>query len=735
MAPLKPFLQVFPGQNDPNLRPRKGKDVDPKEWERKQRLKEYRIASRREKRNRKSDEKKQRKLNATILRRMTRNPAKYTKNAARNRSRAIEMERRKIQASAISMMHRIAAVYDPSGEMFNTKPVVTLEDGRVVTVESQERRKERAEQKEREEAEKQKEDTMKEEEPSKYAGDAVVDRLNPERMKLLIEEKMNGNRHIPGQKSKTQMRKDAKYAPRDPPPKPFLPEGIDIPSDEEENWMELWDLPDTEIERRLIREKRRKARARKELRIKQKEGKAERRAARDEKRRLYREIKESWKILREEERRRRKFLCTLEDEEGKRLALQVTRVHREFAMAVCKELGFTMENVEGVDDIKPRALGMKGVEVDFDDLEEIGDKPGGLRFKGQGEPEKPLLHRPDLSNIAQEKYLEEVFGGGDDEEGDNGDQVEDEFLKIGTAGQTHHYEALNLNHKTRRKLRRALENTQVQKELLVRETAIKHCEENGLPIHPVLRTSAKPINIRGSRTLRDGSLETAKQERVRSSVELTEFNKQAKVLRRQAKEMAIEAGIRIYLELMDVIPKREGLEEMVEARAREKLKNSGVGPPLKDDNDDVNAMDVDENGEAIGGIWPAQSTANLTASQWLEDWPMPEDPMARYEGNTKWGEDGAAANYKWSKLDGHNDLPDRDEDVDMEDTSESSAARQLKREDKAQIGKSKIGQGQSANPRNSNALNALLAAEDADDDDDEEDDLDEEDDEDVDEEE
>jgi len=41
-----------------------------KEWERKQRNREYRIAARREKRNRKADEKKQRKLNATILRRM-----------------------------------------------------------------------------------------------------------------------------------------------------------------------------------------------------------------------------------------------------------------------------------------------------------------------------------------------------------------------------------------------------------------------------------------------------------------------------------------------------------------------------------------------------------------------------------------------------------------------------------------------------------------------------------------
>lgn len=41
-----------------------------KDLERKTRLHEYRIAARREKRFRKSDEKKQRKLNATILRRM-----------------------------------------------------------------------------------------------------------------------------------------------------------------------------------------------------------------------------------------------------------------------------------------------------------------------------------------------------------------------------------------------------------------------------------------------------------------------------------------------------------------------------------------------------------------------------------------------------------------------------------------------------------------------------------------
>ena len=65
---IKPFEQVYPGQNSAIVKPKK--DGDQKDWERKQRLKEYRIAARREKRNRKSDEKKQRKLNATILRRM-----------------------------------------------------------------------------------------------------------------------------------------------------------------------------------------------------------------------------------------------------------------------------------------------------------------------------------------------------------------------------------------------------------------------------------------------------------------------------------------------------------------------------------------------------------------------------------------------------------------------------------------------------------------------------------------
>jgi hypothetical protein len=72
---VKLFEQVYPGQNSAVIKPKKEGDV--KDWERKQRLKEYRIAARREKRNRKSDEKKQRKLNATILRRMVRLKKRY----------------------------------------------------------------------------------------------------------------------------------------------------------------------------------------------------------------------------------------------------------------------------------------------------------------------------------------------------------------------------------------------------------------------------------------------------------------------------------------------------------------------------------------------------------------------------------------------------------------------------------------------------------------------------------
>ena len=131
------------------------------EWERKQRLREYRVAARREKRNRKADEKKQRKLNATILRRMvgrktidhvradtdlvvqTRNPDKYNKNTERNRLRAIDAERWKIWNEGIKQAQRLAAIHDPTGAMFNVDPVTTQVDGSVISLETLRRRQER----------------------------------------------------------------------------------------------------------------------------------------------------------------------------------------------------------------------------------------------------------------------------------------------------------------------------------------------------------------------------------------------------------------------------------------------------------------------------------------------------------------------------------------------------------------------------------------------------------------
>ena len=96
--------------------------------------------------------------------------------------------------------------------------------------------------------------------------------------------------------SKTQQKKLAANEPRPPPPKPMIPKGIPLPHGEE-NWLELWDASDEQIERRVLREKKRKAGERKALRQKQKSLKVERRAARDMKRKVYRDLKLTWKMI------------------------------------------------------------------------------------------------------------------------------------------------------------------------------------------------------------------------------------------------------------------------------------------------------------------------------------------------------------------------------------------------------------------------------------------------------
>ncbi|KAL9619613.1 MAG: hypothetical protein Q9160_005800 [Pyrenula sp. 1 TL-2023] len=557
--------------------PPKGADV--REWERKQRLKEYRIAARREKRNRKSDEKKQRKLNATILRRMTRNPTKYNKNAARNRLRAIELERRKIRGNAVRMVQRVAAVHDPSGKTFNVEPVTTLGNGCVITLTALERRKEKERKKEEEAAAKDNGESAPQPEPAPEPAPPTVNTLaddpgrnphyvNPERLRQLVDAKI----HKPRQQglSKTQQKKKEQHTPRPPPTKPTIPDGVELPDDEDEPWLDLWDLPDEDLERRVTRAKRRAAQERKNLRIKQKQGKTERRAARDEKRRVYRELKQSWKVIREEERRRRKFLTSMEDQEGKRLAVEVNKKQREDAMKCSAELGFTLDNVEGVAEIQPLSRGtLKHFDVDWEKLEFVGDTSSGIKIANQNAilqkatqptPSKSKGKRVNLGAIASEARTQSILKSSN--YGRSKDMSSD-FVKFGTGANSEQIacEAANLNHKTRRKLRRVLENVQIKKEMLVREKAIEHCKANDIPVPPELLTKEKPINERGARCLPNGQLETSKQERVRSRVELAEFNKMAKVLRKQAKAMSIESGIRVYLELMGMIPSRDGGED------------------------------------------------------------------------------------------------------------------------------------------------------------------------------
>lgn len=262
------------------------------------------MAARREKRNRKSDEKKQRKLNATILRRMTRNPDKYNKNAERNRLRDIEGERRKIWSEAIRQAQRLAAVHDPSGETFNVGPVVVREDGTVISQDSLRRRQERAQEKAAAEQTKEGGYTNGAPNTQRIAdGEAPASTFNdrPSFRNGINSDRLAHIESVVSQKplsrlSKTQQKKRAALEPRPPPTKPTLPEGISIPEGEE-NWLGLWDLSDDLLERRVLKEKKRKAAERKALRMKQKSGKAERRTARDEKRRVYRDIKLAWKAI------------------------------------------------------------------------------------------------------------------------------------------------------------------------------------------------------------------------------------------------------------------------------------------------------------------------------------------------------------------------------------------------------------------------------------------------------
>lgn len=213
------------------------------------------------------------------------------------------MERRRIWQEAVRQAQRLAAIHDPSGTQFNVAPVVRLEDGSVITRDAFRRREEkriekavetRAEQEEG--GQSQQRDHAKPDTPAPPLAtlDPLVDtnssRINPERLSQIE------GRGSSQPRSKSQLKKLAKFEPRPPPPRPIIPEHI-APFEGEENWLSLWDLADADLERRVIRDKRRRAGERKALRVRQQSGKVERRMARDEKRKVYRDLKEEWKTI------------------------------------------------------------------------------------------------------------------------------------------------------------------------------------------------------------------------------------------------------------------------------------------------------------------------------------------------------------------------------------------------------------------------------------------------------
>ena len=240
-------------------------------------------------------------------------------------------------------------------------------------------------------------------------------------------------------------------------------------------------------------------------------------------------------------------MTSLEEQESKKIAVTVAEFERRRALHCCAELGFTLDNTPGIDEIKPRVLGMKGQTVNFEELE-MGDSLNDVKIKTGNQSAGPKTRRVDLSTIAGSgSYVAPLQA--------TNSGAQDDFIGLET-GDGEDHKALDYNHKTRRKLRRALEAAQVQKEMLVRERARSFCAAQGIHLPPELSTLTRPVHKWGHRIQEDGSMETTKAERVRSRLELAEFNKAARVLRKQAKEIALASGLRVHAEMTGRLPSR-----------------------------------------------------------------------------------------------------------------------------------------------------------------------------------
>jgi len=235
------------------------------------------------------------------------------------------------------------------------------------------------------------------------------------------------------------------------------------------------------------------------------------------------------------------MLKSMEDEESKKIAVDINIMERKAALDHCAALGFHLANTPGVDEIKPRARGAKDIEIDFDTID-IGESRSDVKPKQKNK-------RVNLGDAPEEIKVEYIAGGQRDDEEDG--DVE-EYIKL-DVGEGQAFETLNYNHRLRRKLRRAIDNAEIRKEMLVRQRALEYYRGKDMETPWELNTPHKPINVKGQRILENGTYETSKQDRVRTRMELVEFNTQMRVLRKQAKEAAIYAGLRKHADLMGKI--------------------------------------------------------------------------------------------------------------------------------------------------------------------------------------
>jgi hypothetical protein len=240
------------------------------------------------------------RLQLTFLLLQTRNNEKYTKNKERNKERDIMLERQKIRFEAVRQAERLAAIHDPTGKMFNVGEVIVMPDGQVKSKEAIERAAEAKKQKEMGALAEKAENIRIAEEKANYKKEKFAakreGREPPPRPdyapKLALQsaasvygnggqpayggQQMGSNQQT-GTKAKRKISKKQQQRlemlkPRPVPPKPVIPEGIALPEGEE-NLLELWDITDEEIAKRLRSKKKEKIIAGKTLRKIQKEQK------------------------------------------------------------------------------------------------------------------------------------------------------------------------------------------------------------------------------------------------------------------------------------------------------------------------------------------------------------------------------------------------------------------------------------------------------------------------------